>query len=68
MDSCGAPERTAFKLSVNSTCTMFEKSKILRTCIYVALICYFVIKVWESVEKFQKRKISVAQEEVIIVI
>ena len=41
---------------------MLEKSKVLRTCIYVALICYFVIKVCESVDKFQKGKI----EEVII--
>ena len=39
----------------------------MRSCFYVALICYFVIKVWESVEKFQKRKISIAEEEVIIV-
>ena len=45
---------------------MFEKSQVLRTCIYVALICYFVTKVCESVHKFQKGKISVAEEEVII--
>ena len=46
---------------------MFRNSKLVRSCFYFALICYFVIKVWESVEKFQKRKISIAEEEVTVV-
>ena len=66
-DSCAAPERTPFQLGDNLACAMFERSKVLRTCIYVALICYFVTKVCESVDKFQKGKISVAEEEVITV-
>ena len=45
---------------------MFEKGKIVRTCVYVALICYFLIKVWESMTKFHDGKISVAEEEVIV--
>ena len=44
---------------------MFEQRKIVRTCLYVALICYFLTKVWESMIKFHNGKISVAEEEVI---
>lgn len=44
---------------------MFEQHKIVRTCLYVALICYFLTKVWESMIKFHNGKISVAEEEVI---
>ena len=45
---------------------MFEKGKIVRTCVYVALVCYFMTKVWESIIKYQEDKISVAEEEVIV--
>ena len=45
-----------------------ERSKVVRTCIYVALTCYFLNKVMESINKFRHRKISVAEEEVPIIV
>ena len=54
----------ALMLSQNLTSAMVEKNKVVRTCLHVALICYFVTKVWESMIKFQKGKISVSEEEV----
>ena len=68
LDVIVEPLQTPHAFSAHSTSEMVERNRVVRTCLYFALICYFLTKVCESVNKFRNGKISMAEEEVHILV